>query len=127
MYWARPATLLTPSGWTRVGEPTVIPSVAGASVLSVSPAIVWPKADIPAAGHYCFVALISSAEDPAPAPADFLDWDQYRAYVARNNNVTWRNFNVVQPLPGPVPLPPRGGPMGSTSGWWGRGTAGPGR
>jgi hypothetical protein len=109
VFWAPPATLLTPSGWTRVGEPTVIPSVPGAGVLTVSPAITWPAADIPAAGHYCFVALISSAEDPAPTPSEFLDWEQYRAFVAGKNNVTWRNFNVVQPLPSPpVPLPPFG-------------------
>jgi serine protease len=108
VYWAPPATLLTPGGWRPVGGPTTMPGVPGAGRLAVSPAIVWPAADVPAAGHYCFVALISSAEDPAPAPADFLDWDRYRAYVARNNNVTWRNFNVVQPLPDPAPRPPMG-------------------
>ena len=108
VFWAPPATLLTPGDWTRIGEPTVIQSVPGAGVLTVSPGIVWPAAGIPAAGHYCFVALVSSAEDPAPAPAEFLDWEQYRAYVARNNNVSWRNFNVVQPLPPPGPQPPAG-------------------
>lgn len=105
VYWAPPATLLTPSGWTRIGQPTLIPSVPGAGVLTVSPVIVWPAGDIPAPGHYCFVARVSSAEDPAPTPAEFLDWDFFRAYVARNNNVTWRNFNVVEPVPGPGPRP----------------------
>jgi serine protease len=108
VYWSPPATLVAPDAWKRIGVPSVIPSVPGCGVLKVSPVIVWPAEDVPVAGHYCFVARISSAEDPAPAPAQFDDWDFFREYVSRNNNVTWRNFNVVQPLPGPTPDPSMG-------------------
>jgi hypothetical protein len=42
-----------------------------------------------------FVGDIGTANDPAPNPADFLDWTNFRRFIHDNNNVTWRNFNVV--------------------------------
>ena len=62
--------------------------------LTVSDAILWHQADIPAPGHYCFVGLAGNAADPAPDPACFLDWDNFLRFIRDNNNVTWRNFNV---------------------------------
>jgi hypothetical protein len=94
--------LLTPDLWTLVGNVN-IPNVPVPDVLTVSNAIPWLTADIPAPGHYCFVGLIGNEEDPAPLTADFLDWDNYRAFIRENNNVTWRNFNVV---PATSPPPP---------------------
>ena len=60
-------------------------------------------ADIPATGHYCFVAgLIGNAQDPAPAPGRFPRLEQLHAvFIRANNNVTWRNFNVVNNVPPP--------------------------
>jgi hypothetical protein len=98
VYWSPPATLLTPDLWTPVGAVTV-PSVPTGNVLTVSDAIVWPEDDIPGTGHYCFVGLVDSANDPAPNPADFLNWDNFRRFIRENNNVTWRNFNVVDYIP----------------------------
>jgi serine protease len=98
VYWAPVATLVTPDLWTLVGS-TTIPSVPTGDLLTVSDAIVWPSGGIPASGHYCFVALIGHAHDPAPAPADFLNWDNFRQFIRANNNVTWRNFNVVNNTP----------------------------
>ncbi|MDQ1918932.1 S8 family serine peptidase [Massilia pseudoviolaceinigra] len=94
VFWSPVATLVTPDLWTLVGS-TTLPSVPATDLLTVSPAIVWPAAAIPAPNHYCFVALIGSAGDPAPAPADFLVWDNFTTFIRANNNVTWRNFNVV--------------------------------
>jgi hypothetical protein len=89
-----------------------MPSVPTGDLLTVSDAAVWPSGAIPASGHYCFVALIGHAYDPAAAPADFLSWDNFRQFIRANNNVTWRNFNVVNNTPPPsseprnyVPLP----------------------
>jgi serine protease len=104
VHWSPVATLLTPDLWTLVGS-VVIPNVPAGNVLTVSDAIVWPAAQIPATGHYCFVGLVSHAADPAPAPADFLDWDNYRNFIRNNNNVTWRNFNVVDNEPDPASDP----------------------
>jgi serine protease len=105
VYWAPPATLVTPNLWTLVDSVT-IPSVATGNQLTVSDAIVWPSAAIPATGHYCFVALIGTANDPAPGLADFLNWNNFQTFIRANNNVTWRNFNVVNNVPPADASPP---------------------
>ena len=93
VYWSPPATLVSPSLWELVGS-VVIPAVPGADVLTVSDPIVWPSAAMPGTGHYCFVGLIGNADDPAPNPVLFSDFDTYRSFIRNNNNVTWRNFNI---------------------------------
>jgi hypothetical protein len=110
VYWSPPSTLVTPDLWSLV-DSTTIASVPTGDLLTVSDAIVWPSAEIPATGHYCFVALIGHAQDPAPAPADFLDWDNFRLFIRANNNVTWRNFNVVNNVPPPAADPPNYVPL----------------
>ena len=100
VYWAPVATLLTPDLWTLVGS-VVLPSVPAGNVLTVSSAITWPAAQVPAPGHYCFVGLIGNAADPAPQLADFMRWTNFETLIRDNNNVTWRNFNVVDNVPDP--------------------------
>ena len=70
VYWSPVATLVTPDYGRSWARPT-IPSVPIGEQLTVSSGIVWHQAQIPAAGHYCFVGLIGNAADPAPGPADF--------------------------------------------------------
>jgi serine protease len=101
VFWAPVSTLLTPNLWTPVGS-TTIPNVPAGNVLTVSNAIIWPQAQIPAAGHYCFVGLVGAAGDPAPSPATLFDWDTYQVFIRNHNNVTWRNFNVVDNNPDPA-------------------------
>ena len=67
---------------------------------------------IPAPGHYCFVATVGCNDQPAPNPAllnSFPTFQDYENFISNNPNVTWRNFNVVQVHMGhkrdPVPLP----------------------
>ena len=110
VYWAPVATLVTADLWTLVGS-TTLASVPTGDLLTVSDAIVWPSGAIPTTGHYCFVALIGHAHDPAPAPADFLSWDNFRLFVRANNNVTWRNFNVVNNMPPASGEPPNYVPL----------------
>lgn len=98
VYWAPPASLVSPFLWELVGS-VLIPSVPGGDVLTVSDPIVWPAANIPGSGHYCFIGLVGNAEDPAPTPVDFNDFDTYRDFIRNNNNVTWRNFNVESNAP----------------------------
>lgn len=93
VYWSHVATLVTPDMWNLVGTANLA-SVPVAEQLTVAPEIVWNSADIPGPGHYCFVGLVGNAADPAPAPADFLNWDNFVRFIRENNNVTWRNFNV---------------------------------
>ncbi len=98
VYWSPVATLVTPDLWTLVGSSTIA-SVPDGDVLTVLPDIPWPDADIPAPGHYCFVGLVGNALDPAPDPAAFGSWANFYAFIRNNNNVTWRNFNVLPPAP----------------------------
>jgi len=109
IYWSPVATLVTPNLWTLVGTVT-IPNVPAGDVLTVSDGLTWPSGEIPATGHYCFVGLIGTGADPAPGPADFLNWNNFTAFIRNNNNVTWRNFNVVDNAPPSTPV--RGVPKG---------------
>jgi hypothetical protein len=104
VFWSPVASLVTPDLWTHVGS-VVIPMVPAGNVLTVSDVVTWPAANIPSAGHYCFVALIGCATDPAPSPPDLLDWNTFVNLVRSNNNIAWRNFNVVDNTPGPSAHP----------------------
>lgn len=103
VYWSPVATLLTPDLWNPIGTSAPVDVPVG-DTLVVTDAITWPAADIPAPGHYCFVATLDHPRDGAPplppGPPNF-DWDAFRAYIRAHNNVTWRNFNVVNPPPDP--------------------------
>ncbi len=98
VYWSPVATLVTPNLWHLIGSVT-IPNVPVGEQLTVSDAITWNQSDIPSPGHYCFVGIIGNDSDPAPELADFLNWDNFRRFIRDNNNVTWRNFNVVDNEP----------------------------
>lgn len=110
VYWSPVSTLVTSDLWNLVGS-TTIPNVPTGNLLTVSDAIVWPAEDIPATGHYCFVGLIGNAQDPAPDPAEFLNFDNFRQFIRNNNNVTWRNFNVVNNVPPSAGSPPNFVPL----------------
>lgn len=100
VYWSEVATLVTPSSWQLIGSVT-LPSVPVGDVLTVSPRLAWPKAGIPGIGHYCFVATLQHPADPAPPTPGPLDWGSFQDLIRAHNNVTWRNFNVVNNLPDP--------------------------
>ena len=97
VFYASAATLLTFDDWTLIGEVTIL-NVPPGNVMTVSGPITWPTGALPPPGHYCFIALVGNAQDPAPDGADFQDLDYYYAYIRTNNNVTWRNFDVVAAL-----------------------------
>lgn len=99
VYWSPPATLVTPQMWTLVGG-SYYPEVPAGSTVEVSAVgIPWTSSQIPAAGHYCFVATVGNNYKSAPDPqslASFATFQDYVNYILANNNVTWRNFNVVE-------------------------------
>jgi hypothetical protein len=104
VYWSPPATLVTPNLWHLIGTASLA-SVPTGNVLTVANGLTWPSADIPAPGHYCFVAVTGNALDPKPDPATFATFDNYLTYVRNNNNVAWRNFDVVMGPPSAGPPP----------------------
>lgn len=107
IYWSEVATLVTPDNWHLVGT-VPLPNLPTGEALVCADALTWPAAQIPATGHYCFVGLLDHPQDPAPPLADFQDFNNFRAFIRNNNNVTWRNFNVVDldpSVPEPQVLP----------------------
>ena len=96
VYWSEVATLVTPDMWNFIGTSNPI-NVPVGDTLVVTDAITWPAASIPAEGHYCFVGILNHPQDdapPIPGPANF-DWNDFTNFIRNYNNVTWRNFNVV--------------------------------
>lgn len=98
VYWSEVATLVTPSSWNLIGSVT-LPSVPIGDILTVSPALTWHSADIPATGHYCFVVTLQHPNDPAPPTPGLFDWNSFTDMIRAQNNVTWRNFNVINDFP----------------------------
>jgi serine protease len=95
VHYSPAATLVNPGAWTLIG--TTPPVDVGPNLMVAGP-IVWASADIPATGHYCFIARVSHPLDPAPpAPAGSIT--AFIDYIRTNNNVAWRNFNVVDLQP----------------------------
>lgn len=94
VYYSTASTLPSPNAWTQIENPIVVPAIAPNEMKIVGP-IVWKKGDIPAKGHYCFIALISSGDDPAPDPASVHNLNDYYHFIRQSNNATWKNFNVV--------------------------------
>lgn len=108
VYWSAVSTLVTPATWNLIGTTAPV-NVPTGNTLAVAPGLTWPAAQIPATGHYCFVAVLDHPQDPAPPIPGPTDWTGFLNMIRNTNNVTWRNFNVqdVQPDPGadPVVLP----------------------
>jgi serine protease len=100
IYWSEVATLVTPATWHVIGTTPPVNVPQGDTLVVVGP-LTWPSAQIPATGHYCFVGLLNHAEDPAPPIPGPTDWNGFMGMIRNQNNVTWRNFNVVDEIPDP--------------------------
>jgi hypothetical protein len=101
VYWAEPATLITPDAWNLIGTSAAVDVPVG-NQLTVAGPITWQAANVPRAGHYCFIAVAGNDKDPAPVAQQFVAWpaqawDYFTRFINVNNNAAWRNFNVVTP------------------------------
>lgn len=113
VYWSPPATLVAPNLWHLINSAPFADVPVGNLVQVSSPGITWPSASIPVPGHYCFVATVGNATEPAPTPTTFNSFNDFVNYIYAHNNITWRNFNVVPmgkhrsggPFHGFIPLP----------------------
>jgi hypothetical protein len=98
VYWSEPATLVTPNMWHEIGSVS-LSSVPNNNQLTVSPALAWPASSLPStSGHYCFVALAGTANDPTPALS--TSFPDFAKFIRENNNAAWRNFNLITGPPG---------------------------
>ncbi len=130
LYWTKSSALPTPDQWVFLGEQAVTSTNIPASTGSpdpwrITPGIKWPANELPPVSHYCFVAIAASDSDPGPhggpcaAPLPVLmNSATFVKLVRENNNIVWRNFNVVDtdpanfvsapgdiaPPPGAIPL-----------------------
>ena len=93
LYWADGTTLPTPASWRLISDRIDIPTVNPREMKIVGP-VPWARENIPAVGHYCFVCLIKSGDDPAPDPAMIHTIDDYFHFIRESNNATWKNFDV---------------------------------
>ena len=94
VFWSEVSTLVTPDMWTLVGTTPAV-NVPQGDTLVVADPITWATGDIPGTGHYCFVGIIDHPSDPAPPLPSPTDWDGFLNFIRNINNVTWRNFNVL--------------------------------
>ncbi len=107
IFWSEVSTLVTPDMWNLIGTTNSI-NVPQGDTLVVTDPLTWNANAIPGTGHYCFVSLIDSARDPAPplpSAIPAFDWDAFLNYIRNHNNVTWRNFNVIDAQPDPAADP----------------------
>jgi hypothetical protein len=100
VYWSEVSTLVTPDRWNLIGTTAPINVPAGDTLVVTDP-IVWPAAAVPATGHYCFVGILDQARDLAPVVPPPTDWDGFYAFIRNQNNVAWRNFNVINDVADP--------------------------
>ncbi len=96
VYYALPSTLPTPASWNLIGSLTTLPIVPG-EFRVVGP-LVWNN--IPQQGHYCFVAVLDSAQDPKPNLNAIHTINDFYALIREHNNVTWKNFDVIDMFAG---------------------------
>lgn len=83
------ASLTWPGAWTLIASIPVSGFAAHSSqVVETS----WMP---PGVGHYCMVARWSSGSDPMTTP----ETSDINANVRGNNNLVWRNLNIVNLLP----------------------------
>lgn len=89
-WWANASTGLSwPTQWNFIGAVPL--TIAGHANQDAH--ITW--ATVPHPGHFCLVALWVSASDPLAFPLT----PDINADVYNNNNMAWRNVNVIDLLP----------------------------
>jgi FtsP/CotA-like multicopper oxidase with cupredoxin domain len=102
VYWSEVSTLVTPNFWNFIGTTDPIDVPTGDTLVVADP-ITWSQSNIPGEGHYCFVGITGNTYDPHTlTPAEVagwatgaMTWEAYTDLIRNNNNVAWRNFNVV--------------------------------
>ena len=90
VYYANASTgLAWPVDWHLLGEATVVNLAPGGSVI-IDP-LPW---DPPAAGHFCLYVRLLTDQDPMTFP----EGPGVYTNTKNNNNIAWKNVNVVDLL-----------------------------
>ncbi|WP_342375404.1 extracellular metalloproteinase [Myxococcus stipitatus] len=78
-----------PAGWTEIGQTTLVHLASGADDEVV---VEWNP---PVQGHYCLLARLVTPADPMT----FVEIGNPDYNTRQNNNIIWRNTNVVNMVP----------------------------
>jgi hypothetical protein len=104
LFIAPVSTFPTPATWNEVGHYD-FPAVAASGGVWVPAAanqcITLPATLINALGlgHYCFIGIIESDQDPAPDRALIDNVAEFHAFISKSNNYAWRNCNIYDLVP----------------------------
>ena len=91
LYLTPAATGLSwPGNWNLIGSST-IPELPENQTYLIDP-VIWNP---PATGHYCMVARLVTPQDPMTFP----EGSSITINDRENNNIAWRNLNIVDLLP----------------------------
>lgn len=93
VYFSPGGAFGTPASWIHVGT-IAAPSIAPGAMAIAGP-LTFPSALIPAPGHYCMIAVVSSSLDPAPDTNLINTVTEYLDFVRGTNNIAYRNMDVV--------------------------------
>ena len=92
VYWADASLSLTwPGAWTLLASTPVNAFAAHSTTI-----VEVPWSNLPGTGHYCLLARWNSVADPMATP----EGPDIEANVRANNNLIWRNLNIVELMPG---------------------------
>ena len=98
IYFSAATTFGTPASWISIGM--LSESGIAAGTVRIAGPLTFPAASIPAPGHYCMIAVVSSSLDPAPDHTLIASVGDYLTYVAGTNNIAYRNLDVVDAVSG---------------------------
>jgi thermolysin len=98
VYFSSASAFGTPASWIHVGA-IAAPSIPSGAMRVVGP-LTFPAALIPAPGHFCMIAVVSSSLDPAPDTSLIHTVNDYLDFVRGTNNIAYRNMDVVDAVPG---------------------------
>jgi bacillolysin len=94
------STFPTPSTWHEVGHydfPNIsaaggswVPT-AGNQCITLSATLI----NTLGLGHYCFIGIIESTDDPEPDRALIDNVSEFHAFISKSNNYAWRNCDIV--------------------------------
>jgi fibro-slime domain-containing protein len=77
-----------PKDWTLVGTAMVDDLAPAGQTMVVIP---WTKDQVPGPGHYCFYVRLLNDADPMTYP----EGRNAEQNTRNNNNIAWRNFDIV--------------------------------
>lgn len=97
------STFAAPATWHEVGHYDFPPVAANGGLwvpANANECITLPAALISALGHghFCFIGIIESADDPAPDRTLISNIPEFHAFISKSNNYAWRNCNIVPDL-----------------------------